>query len=96
MIWLIVLGLYGRMLWHGLRRSKGTSDWRSRGILLGCLGSLVGFFVSGLVHYNLGDQEVAMVFFILMALGVKLAQLPPPDELLIANSPILASRADVV
>ena len=33
-------------------------------------GGLIGFFTSGLVHYNLGDQEVAMVFFILMGLSV--------------------------
>jgi hypothetical protein len=40
------------------------------GIILGALGGLAGFFTSGLVHYNLGDQEVAMVFFILMGFGV--------------------------
>ena len=92
LIWLMVLGLYFRTLWRGLRRSRSGDDWRSRGILLGCIGSLVGFFASGLVHYNLGDQEVAMVFFILMAFGVKLSDLPPPDDLLIADSPILAAN----
>ncbi len=45
-------------------------DWQSRGIILGCLGGAVGFFTSGLVHYNLGDGEVAMVFYILMGIGV--------------------------
>jgi O-antigen ligase len=40
-----------------------------KGILLGCFGGLIGFFTSGLVHYNLGDQEVAMVFFLLMGLA---------------------------
>ncbi|HEX8736441.1 MAG TPA: O-antigen ligase family protein [Pyrinomonadaceae bacterium] len=39
-----------------------------KGILLGCFGGLIGFFTSGLVHYNLGDQEVAMIFFLLMGL----------------------------
>ena len=48
------------------------ADWQTRGILLGCFGGLVGFFTSGLVHYNLGDAEVAMVFFILMGIGVGL------------------------
>ena len=47
----------------------------SRGILLGCLGGTVGFFASSLVHYNLGDQEVAMLFFMLMGFGLKLMQL---------------------
>jgi O-Antigen ligase len=93
LFWLIVLGLYARTLWLGLRRSSTGGDWRSRGILLGCVGSLVGFFASGLVHYNLGDQEVAMVFFLLMAIGVVLSELPPPDELLIADSPLLATNA---
>ncbi|MEP7148094.1 MAG: O-antigen ligase family protein [Acidobacteriota bacterium] len=68
LLWLTVLGVYARTLWRGLRRAE---DWRSRGILLGCLGGAIGFFTSGLVHYNLGDQEVAMMFFLLMGIGVK-------------------------
>jgi O-antigen ligase len=44
------------------------------GVLLGCFGGAVGFVVSGLVHYNLGDAEVAMVFFLLMGLGIKFAR----------------------
>ena len=68
LLWLMVLGVYARTLWRGLRQAD---DWRSRGILLGCLGGMVGFFTSGLVHYNLGDQEVAMVFFLLMGVGLR-------------------------
>jgi len=68
LLWLIVLGVYARSLWRGLR---AADDWRSRGILLGCLGGMIGFFASGFVHYNLGDQEVAMMFFLLMGIGVK-------------------------
>lgn len=71
-IWLIVLGIYARTLWKGLR-SAASGDWRSRGILLGCLGGTIGFLTSSLVHYNLGDQEVAMVFFMLMGLAVYLS-----------------------
>ena len=70
LLWLIVLAIYARTLWKGLR-SDETTDWRSRGILLGCLGGTIGFFASSLVHYNLGDQEVAMVFFLLMGFGIK-------------------------
>jgi O-antigen ligase len=69
LLWLIVLGAYARALWRGLRRS----DPRSTGILLGCLGGLIGFFTSGLVHYNLGDQEVAMMFFLLMGLSMRIS-----------------------
>ena len=68
LLWLLILGIYARTLWRGLKRE---GDWRSRGILLGCLGGTVGFFASGLVHYNLGDQEVAMMFFLLMGIAVK-------------------------
>ncbi len=73
-LWLMILGIYTRALWKGLRPEDGT-DWRSRGILLGCLGGTIGFFAGGLAHYNLGDQEVAMVFFILMGLGLKVTHL---------------------
>lgn len=51
-------------------RNPKSADWQSRGILLGCLGGLIGFFASGAVHYNLGDQEIMMVFFVLMGLSV--------------------------
>ena len=94
LIWLVILGVYLRMLWRGLKAvgesgSRGagetsasstprlpySSTWTSYGILLGCLGGTVGFFASSLVHYNLGDQEVAMVFFLLMGLSVRITQL---------------------
>ncbi|HEX8639376.1 MAG TPA: O-antigen ligase family protein, partial [Pyrinomonadaceae bacterium] len=84
LLWLWILGVYARTLVRKISgfkiRDSGSeaadsrpADWRTHGILLGCLGGSVGFFTSGLVHYNLGDAEVAMVFFILMALGVFLA-----------------------
>ena len=74
LIWLIVLAILARTLWRGISRAHG-GDWRSFGILLGTFGALVGFVVSGFVHWNLGDQEVAMVFYILMAFGVRTAEL---------------------
>ena len=69
LLWLMILGVYAWTLWRNLK-SK-TQNRKSKGILLGCLGGMIGFFVSGLVHYNLGDQEVAMVFFLLMGLGMR-------------------------
>jgi hypothetical protein len=87
-LWLIVLGIYARTLWQGLRRDQGT-DWRTTGILLGCAGGLIGFFASGIVHYNLGDNEVAMTFYLLMAIGVSLSLMPNAVDVLIADSPIL-------
>ncbi|HMQ04416.1 MAG TPA: O-antigen ligase family protein [Pyrinomonadaceae bacterium] len=75
LLWLIILGVYARSLWIGVRqyiRIGSQSDWVMYGILLGCVGGTIGFFVSGFVHYNFGDQEAAMVFFILMAFGIRI------------------------
>lgn len=77
LIWLTILGVYVRTLWKALKLQR---SWQSKGILLGCLGGTVGFFTSGLVHWNLGDQEVAMMFFILMGLGIKISGLGDQKE----------------
>ncbi|MFM9904432.1 MAG: O-antigen ligase family protein [Pyrinomonadaceae bacterium] len=74
LIWLTILGIYTRTLWRGIRANKG-GDWRLTGVMLGSLGGAIGFFTSGLVHYNLGDSEVAMVFYMLMGLSVKMVEL---------------------
>ncbi len=83
--WLALLGLYARMLWRRARLtsratdedalggggdSRGGDDWLARGLALGALGGAAGFFVSGLVHYNLGDSEVALVFYLVMGLAL--------------------------
>jgi hypothetical protein len=47
-------------------------QWIDRGIALGALGGLVGFFCSGLVHYNWGDSEVVMIFYFIMGLSLVL------------------------
>jgi O-antigen ligase len=76
LIWLAVIFLYGSTLWQAawrLKRDTASDGW-TFGILLGCLGGLIGFFVSGLVHYNIGDGEVAMVFYLLMAVGIRTAE----------------------
>jgi len=65
--WLILLAVFGRML-TGLVRTDGLNE--VRGIPLGALGGLVGFFTSGLVHYNWGDSEVVMVFYLIMGLSL--------------------------
>lgn|GEM_PF-213587 len=81
--WLVAIGLYIWILVRALislrfrppppARGDPHYDVLSRGIMLGCLGGAVGFFASGIVHNNLGDQEVAMVFYLLMGLGVRTA-----------------------
>jgi O-antigen ligase len=71
LLWLAVVFLYARMLWR-LWRAPALEDWRERGLVLGSLGGLVGFFASGMVHYNLGDSEVVMVFYLIMGLALAL------------------------
>jgi putative inorganic carbon (HCO3(-)) transporter len=67
--WLVLLGVYARMLWR-LARSELIGDWVERGVILGALGGLCGFFLSGLVHYNWGDSEVVMIFYFIMGLSL--------------------------
>jgi len=76
-LWLGFLFVYARMLWRLLRRAAKL-DWIDRGILLGALGGLAGFFTSGLVHYNWGDSEVVMVLYLIMGLSLAIhRQLEP-------------------
>jgi hypothetical protein len=53
------------MLWKSVRRE---TDSFSRGLALGALGGTIGFFASGLVHYNWGDSEVVTVLYFIMGL----------------------------
>jgi O-antigen ligase len=89
-VWLLLLGLYARMLWRLIQDRKpfapegphkrvgsrlewiDRSEWMDRGIALGSLGGLAGFFASGLVHYNWGDSEVVMIFYFIMGLSLVL------------------------
>ncbi len=66
--WIIWMFFYLRMLWRGFRRKD--LDWFERGILLGSLGGSIGFLSSGIVHYNWGDSEVVMIFYLLMGLSL--------------------------
>lgn len=82
--WLALLFVYARMLRH-LVRGKVSEDWVERGLVLGALGGLIGFFTSGMVHYNLGDSEVVMVFYFIMGLALAVERFhkeathaPPP------------------
>jgi len=76
-LWLAFLFVYARTLWR-LLRSGAKLEWIERGILLGALGGLAGFFTSGLVHYNWGDSEVVMVLYFIIGLSLAIhRQLEP-------------------
>ncbi|MFN2532850.1 MAG: O-antigen ligase family protein [Pyrinomonadaceae bacterium] len=75
LLWLATLGAYAMTLWRTLKlipkvAAKDEFLWIDRGIVLGALGGLLGFFVSGLVHYNWGDSEVVMILYFLMGLSL--------------------------
>lgn len=75
LLWLWILWLYGNTLWKKIKTERKEPESKIElGIIVGCFGSLIGFFTSGLVHYNLGDGEVAMVFYLLMGIGVFMAE----------------------
>jgi O-antigen ligase len=69
LVWLILMGMYGRMLWR-LRRRVRAENWIERGIILGALGGIAGFMLSGIVHYNWGDSEVVMILYLIMGLSL--------------------------
>jgi O-antigen ligase len=73
-VWLTLLGTYALMLWR-LRRRISVENWIGRGIVLGAMGGLIGFMSSGVVHYNWGDSEVVMIFYLIMGLSLAVQRL---------------------
>jgi hypothetical protein len=63
------MALYAHMLWR-TQRLVSKENWVERGIALGAFGGLVGFMISGVVHYNWGDSEVVMIFYAIMGLSM--------------------------
>ncbi len=70
LVWLALVGTYARVLWRLARGDGHVEDWVEGGLVLGALGGLVGFVASGMVHYNLGDSEVSMIFYFVMGLAL--------------------------
>ena len=73
LFWLWILWLFWRTASGGERRLRESSDTNRYGVLLGATGALAGFFASSLVNYNLGDGEVALVFWWLLGIVVVLS-----------------------
>ncbi|MGH9789205.1 MAG: O-antigen ligase family protein [Candidatus Acidiferrales bacterium] len=69
----------GPTAWPRIQAPRGAeiealpqrSAW-VRGLALGILGATIGFLASGFLHYNLGDSEVAMLFWLLMGMAAAL------------------------
>ena len=73
LLWFWIVWIYARELKFKIQENQSEILNLEFGIALGIFGGLVGFFTSGIVHYNLGDAEVAMIFFLLMGIGVSLS-----------------------
>ncbi len=71
--WIAWMFFYLRMLWRKLRGN--SLQWPERGLILGAFGGSFGFLACGLVHYNWGDSEVAMLFYLLMGLSISICGL---------------------
>lgn len=77
LLWFWILWRYARLLVQSSKfKIQGSKneffDWKTVGILLGCFGGLVGYFTGGLVQNNIGDTQVATVFYILMGIATSL------------------------
>lgn len=53
-------------LWRGLKAAASRPQFEGSGVILGALGGLSGFCVSSMVHFNLGDGEVAMTLWLIL------------------------------
>jgi len=60
----IVVAETGRLI----KEVKPRAEWQPLGIALGGLGAVVAFNVSSIVHFNFGDGEVVMAFWLLTGL----------------------------
>ena len=55
--------------WRLIQLVKPDGPWRLRGIALGGLGAIAAFNLSSLAHFNFGDGEVVMAFWLLTGLA---------------------------
>jgi hypothetical protein len=62
------MAIFAVEIWKLCRRLRTKEQWNLFGIALGGLGALVAFNVSSLVHFNFGDGEVVMAFWLLTGL----------------------------
>jgi hypothetical protein len=75
--WLWIMWVFWRTASGGEKLLRDSSDTNRYGIILGATGAVAGFFASSLVNYNIGDGEVALVFWWLMGIVVVLTHTDP-------------------
>jgi O-antigen ligase len=62
-------------MWRSSQLFRAKKDGNAWGIVLGGMGALVAFNVSSLAHFNFGDGEVVMMFWLLTGLVFAVRQL---------------------
>jgi len=84
-----MMAIFAVEMWRLAKRLRHDGRWELWGVALGGLGGLVAFNISSLVHFNFGDGEVVMMFWLLtgMVFAVRriafeqAAPLPTSDKL---------------
>ncbi len=54
--------------WKLVKMVRSDESWKLRGIAYGALGAIAAFNVSSLAHFNFGDGEVVMMFWLVTGL----------------------------
>src|SRR6185369_15637877 len=63
-----MMAIFAIETWRLAKRLRQDERWELWGVALGGLGGLVAFNISSLVHFNFGDGEVVMMFWLLTGL----------------------------
>ena len=69
LLYYAMMAIFAVELWRLTKRLKDDARWELWGVALGGLGGLVAFNISSLVHFNFGDGEVVMMFWLLMGMS---------------------------
>lgn len=70
--WLWLVGAYLVFLWKLLGRARRAADWFSQGLVLGALGGFIAFLITGVVQYNLGEEQISAVLWFVAGLTLAL------------------------
>ncbi len=68
------------------------ADWFRGSVALGALAVFVGFHVDGLTEWSFGDQEVVILFWVMLGLTLAVGELPPPTP--IVEEPLAAAAGE--
>ncbi|MEN3332589.1 MAG: hypothetical protein V7641_1954 [Blastocatellia bacterium] len=65
LLYYAMMTIFAVEMWRLAKRLRHDGRWELWGVALGGLGGLVAFNISSLVHFNFGDGEVVMMFWLL-------------------------------